>query len=851
MDRHGGNIYRLKRQQPKLADKIIDFSANINPLGPPPWLRGVISRAVSDISHYPDPEYLDLKQAAAKNYGTSLENIVVGNGSTEILFNFLHILNPARVVIPVPSYIDYLNSVRQAGIPCELFYLPESDNFRLSPEKIISILKPSDLLIIGSPNNPTGQQVQAGDILHMAGQRPEVCFLVDESFLDFASNGERIGGRKNNIFTLNSLTKFYAIPGLRLGFAVFPPELAAGINRITPPWSVNTIADAVGRACLEDKVFKAEVSRKFKKIKTEFIDSLAPIKGLKLFPSAANFMLVKIIGNKKLDDLQGYLLDQGLIIRNCGNFKGLDNSFFRLAVKDGPENQRMSEALTAYFMPPARKKRPIKKTAARLMFQGTCSNAGKSLLTAALCRILLQDGIKTAPFKAQNMSLNSFVTRDGGEMGRAQVVQAQAAKIDPEVRMNPVLLKPGSELGSQVIVMGKAVGNMDIGRYIKYKREIWPTVTGCYRSLAEEFEAVILEGAGSPGEINLKQDDIVNMKMAEYAKAPVLLAGDIDRGGVYASFIGIMEVLEEWERKLVRGFVVNKFRGDQSLLEPAHQQLLARTGRKVLGVVPYLTGLSIPEEDSVSFKSGQIKPQPPAAEAVEIVVIDLPHISNFTDIEPFYDEPDVHLRVVSAADEFGRPDLVILPGSKNVFYDLQYLKDCSLAAKLLDYVGNGGEIIGICGGYMMLGQSIDDPFGVEGSGRAAGLGLLDIHTKLAREKRLVRREGIHLGSGLKIRGYEIHHGETGSSTAKLLQFTDGSGCGHASPDGRIWGTFLHGLFDDDRFRRWLIDQKRAEKGLPPQNTILAPYDIESSLDYLAEQVRKSLDMEKIYAMMGL
>ena len=492
------------------------------------------------------------------------------------------------------------------------------------------------------------------------------------------------------------------------------------------------------------------------------------------------------------------------------------------------------------------------------MLQGTGSNVGKSVLTSALCRILLQDGVRVAPFKAQNMSLNSFIARDGGEMGRAQVVQAQACRLEPDVRMNPILLKPSSDTGCQVIVRGQPVGNMNVGEYVRYKPQAFAATKECYDWLAAEFDAVILEGAGSPGEVNLKSHDIVNMRMAEYAAAPVLVVGDIDRGGVFASFVGTIEVLAPWERKQIAGWIVNRFRGDAGLLGPAFDYMLQHTGRPVLGVVPYLPELGLPEEDSVEFKSGALDLTFDQAArgdaAVEIAVIDLPHISNFTDFDAFRVERDVRLRIVRTAAELNQPDAVILPGSKNTLGDLEYLRRSGLAERITALARQGAaEIIGICGGLQMLGREIRDPLGIESPAEHShGLELLGISTVMAAEKTLLRTAARHAVSGLEVTGYEIHHGQTACNGCEpLLARADGQVVGFAGRGQRIWGTYLHGVFDADAFRRWFVDRLRVRRGLPPVAAPIGRYDIEPALDRLAKVVRASVRMDEIYRIMGL
>jgi len=616
---------------------------------------------------------------------------------------------------------------------------------------------------------------------------------------------------------------------------------------------VNTLAQAVGAAGLRDTDYAKQTRRFVLERREELASELGTIPGLAVYPGAANFLLVRIDrGGILANELGRRLITEGIAVRVCDNFTGLDERFFRVAVRTADENSRLCSALRKALG-------GVRKTSARrkpvIMFQGTGSNAGKSILGAALCRILLQDGHRVAPFKAQNMSLNSYVTRDGGEMGRAQVVQAQACRIDPDVRMNPVLLKPNSDTGSQVIVLGKPIGNRDFWEYTRDRTPPFAAAKEAFDSLAAEYDVIVMEGAGSPGEVNLRKRDIVNMNMALYAGAPVLIVGDIDRGGVYASFIGTMEVLSERERALVKGFVVNRFRGRQEFLAEAHDYVLRHTGLPVLGVVPYLQDLGLPEEDSVSFKNGLIQEPVPRGEHVEVAVVDLAHISNFTDFDPLRIEPDVRLRVVRSPAELDTPDALILPGSKNVIGDLGALRANGMAEKILRLAHSGRtEIVGICGGLQILGAEIADPFGIESvSGRSLpGLGLLPVRTTLAREKTLTRVTARHTGSGHTVQGYEIHHGLTdGGNVAPSIQREDGATIGFGAEGGLAWGTYLHGIFDADGFRRWFIDRLRSRRGLAPLGRIAAVYDLEPAFERLAATVRRSLNMDRIYQLMGL
>ena len=494
-----------------------------------------------------------------------------------------------------------------------------------------------------------------------------------------------------------------------------------------------------------------------------------------------------------------------------------------------------------------------------IMVQGTMSGAGKSLLCAALCRIFAQDGLRAVPFKSQNMALNSFVTKDGLEMGRAQVVQAQAAGMEPDVRMNPILLKPSSDTGSQVIVNGEVRGQMPAAAYFKMKRSLIPDILAAYNSLAEEVDIIVIEGAGSPAEINLKADDIVNMGLAKLVDAPVLLAGDIDRGGVYASFLGTWMTFTDAERRLLTGYIVNRFRGDASLLGPAHDYMLAHTGVPVLGTIPYIRDLNIPEEDMAGFSWGHTDCGEKKAGTLDIAVVMLRHVSNYTDFAPLAAEPDVRLRPVRRAEEWGDPDVVMLPGSKSVVPDLDDLRRSGLADNILGHAERGKWIFGICGGLQILGRAILDPHGIESAApEVPGLGLMDLRSTFAADKTLVRVARAETPLGVPSGGYEIHHGLTdhGPSALPLFLRADRAYpseaeriCGYVS--GRRWATYLHGVFDDDTFRRAWIDHVRTDLGLTPQRRCLASYDLEKALDRLADVVRANSDMETIYRSMGL
>ena len=489
--------------------------------------------------------------------------------------------------------------------------------------------------------------------------------------------------------------------------------------------------------------------------------------------------------------------------------------------------------------------------AKRIMVQGTMSGAGKSLLCAALCRIFAQDGYRVAPFKSQNMALNSFVTRDGLEMGRAQVVQAQAAGVEPDVRMNPILLKPSSDTGSQVIVGGEVRGQMSAAAYFKMKRQLIPEILAAFDSLSEEADIVVIEGAGSPAEINLKADDIVNMGLAKLVDAPVLLAGDIDRGGVFAQLYGTVALLEPEERARIAGLVINKFRGDVDILRPGLAMLEEKTGLPVLGVVPYLH-VEIEDEDSLSERLNARD----AVKPLDVAVIRLPHISNFTDFIPLEQHELLGVRYVQRARELGAPDLVILPGTKNTMEDLLWLRQNGLEAAVRKLAQAQTPVLGVCGGYQMLGQTLDDPAGTE-SGKPlslAGLGLLPTRTTFDVQKRRTQVCAVALGApfaGAQMTGYEIHNGRTTVNGEPFCRLADGT------PEGcvckNVFGTYLHGLFDSGELTQALVKLLCARKGISPKETrptSMAEYR-QAQFDLLADGVRKALDMGAVYRAMGM
>lgn len=482
-----------------------------------------------------------------------------------------------------------------------------------------------------------------------------------------------------------------------------------------------------------------------------------------------------------------------------------------------------------------------------IMIQGTMSNAGKSLFAAALCRIFMQDGYKCAPFKSQNMALNSFITQDGLEIGRAQAMQAEAAGTEPSVYMNPILLKPTTDTGSQVIVNGKAIANMKAADYFQYKKQLVPEIMNAYNKLVAENDIIVIEGAGSPVELNLKSDDIVNMGMAKLADSPVLLVGDIDRGGVFAQLLGTLWLLDEEERERVKGLVVNKFRGDKSLFESGVKILEEKGGVPVAGVVPYMD-IDIDEEDSLSRKLTDT-----AEGVIDIAVIRLPRISNFTDFDVFSQYDGVAVRYVTHPEELKTPDLIIIPGTKSTISDMRHIRENGLENTIKKSASDGIPVFGVCGGYQMMGKKISDPHNTECGGKIQGMNLLDCETVFVPEKTRTRISGVFekVGgifaglSGKHLEGYEIHLGETKAAGSSLVRFSDGKTDG--AQHENIYGSYIHGIFDSAEVSGTIVKSLYAKKGLPYSGKSLDRKEYkERQYNKLADIVRENIDMNMIY-----
>ena len=930
---HGGDLLRMAATAGRDPASLLDFSVNVRPEGPPEFIRAALFRAMTALAAYPSPHAEEAMLAAARHHGMDASRFVFGSGSNELIHALARVLRKRGVPsvrVVEPAFSEYAIACRLAGIKAIPVWggiieknqcVPTTDTGKdeaVPTRDLLDALTDApegSAVFLANPGNPSGLFRTPEECLRLMSSRSDLLWIIDEAFVEYAgteTEASVLQRLPKNGIVLRSLTKFHAVPGVRLGYLAADAELAQAIRDELPAWSVNAFALAAAQAVFADTSdFAAQTRAENAERRADLAAALSSLPGIEVYPSAANYVLFRWPGAPR--NLLDILLKRfGIAVRDCSNYHGLkDGSWFRAAVRFPEDHRRLAEALSAiretthgvsssplpetpaspesgnkdsinikvlgrggmgawgkggespspegFLLPsPGISRRPPRHTPA-LMLQGTSSNAGKSILAAAYCRIFRQDGYSVAPFKAQNMSLNSGVTAAGDEMGRAQIVQAQAALVDPDARMNPILLKPHSDTGSQVVVLGQPIGHMGVLDYFKKKKELWKTVTEAYDSLAADHDVMVLEGAGSPGEINLKEHDVVNMRMAEHARASVLLVGDIDRGGVYASFLGTWMTFTDAERRLLTGYIVNRFRGDASLLGPAHEYLLDHTGTPVLGTIPYIRDLNIPEEDMAGFSWGHTDCGEKKAGTLDIAVVMLRHVSNYTDFAPLAAEPDVRLRPVRRAEEWGDPDVVMLPGSKSVVPDLDDLRRSGLADNILGHAERGKWIFGICGGLQILGRAILDPHGIESAApEVPGLGLMDLRSTFAADKTLVRVARAETPLGVPSGGYEIHHGLTdhGPSALPLFLRADRAYpseaeriCGYVS--GRRWATYLHGVFDDDAFRRAWLDHVRADIGLAPQGRQLAAYDLEKALDRLADIVREHSDMETIYQSMGL
>ncbi|MBL7077281.1 MAG: cobyric acid synthase [Kiritimatiellae bacterium] len=861
-NQHGGNAEALADALglPECPAIALDFSVNLNPLGPAPAIRRILWQSEGIAARYPDEYAADACRALAAAHGLLPEQVVVGNGSTEVFGWILQALRPAQVGVVEPCYAGYREVCDANGIPMtRVMTLSAEAQFRLAetPELPDGV----ELLFVGSPNNPTGVTVSCDVLLALATQNPHCTVVVDASFADFLSDPMTVSPPGDplleNMIVVKSLTKCFCIPGLRLGMAWGGASLMDRIRQVRLPWSVNGLAQELALRLYADDAYLEQTRSQVPSLRASFATALSSLPGVTVFPSEANFLLVRLPREWPAARLCKALLKQGILIRSCANYEGLGEDYCRLAVRPLHEQQQLLTALSELLggehdtTTPGPTKRPA------IMVVGTTSDAGKSIIAVGLCRLLARQGVRVAPFKAQNMALNSYVTREGGEMGRAQVTQAHAAGVTPHTDMNPVLLKPLGESGSQVIVNGQPIGNLKARAFYAAKAEMRRAAHEAYDRLAVQYEMIVLEGAGSPAEINLMEEDFVNMSMAAYAGARTVLVADIDRGGVFATIFGTLALIPPRYRALITGVIINKFRGDVSLLESGIRDIEAMTGVPVLGVLPYCRDLGIEEEDSLGLE----RPRGTGGTALDVAVIRLPRISNYTDFQSMEGDRGINIRYVERVVELGTPDLIILPGTKNTRADLQWLHDEGITDALHKANAAGTPLIGICGGYQMLGTSVADGEGAEGvAGTTAGIGLLAVTTRLTDQKELAQVQGVteeHLPFcpvGTPFHGYEIHAGESVATGVGSCPFTVTQRrhanvrepAGDMSEDGTVFGCYVHGLFDSHVLRshlwRWLCQRK----GIQEDQVSVVEASQVAAFDRLADSMDQHLDLGPLF-----
>lgn len=885
-----------------------DFSASTSPLGMHPAAQAALaffSLNPEEGSEYPDTESLFLRQKLGKFWNFPAENIVCSSGAADLIYAVTEVFtkNPSAgkirsdsAFVLEPAFSEYEEAVKKTcGGTCIKIFTNENDGFLFSEKSLEGLdvaAKECSLFFAASPSNPAGTLLSFDDIQKIENfcKRNGLIFVLDSCFAQFSDTAEKtlrmIIDRKDcfkNLIILNAFTKFYGLAGLRLGYALcFSKNVADSLFGYMRPWAVSSVAQVCGCRIIDSELGEAypapmplqsASSDWGEKVRSsvlsevqkfyDFFDSVS----VKYVRGRANYVLFYVQNAEAFDS---FLKNHNCFLRRCEDFAGLGENWFRLSIKAPKDNDFLLELFANFWFANFWKKTihkeasgdsscKKKRRAVPIMIQGTMSNAGKTLLVAALCRILKNDGFKVAPFKSQNMALNSGVTTDGLEMGRAQILQAFAAGIEPDVRMNPILLKPTGDSTSQVIVNGEVYATMSAADYFSYRKNLIPFIKDAYNSLADEFDVIVIEGAGSPAEINLRKDDIVNMGLAELVDSPVILAGDIDRGGVFASLYGTAALVSDSERNRIKGFIINKFRGDVKLLENGLSMIHSLTGIPVLGVVPYIDGLNLDDEDSLSSVLSNSSDSAGVEKLVNVFVVKLPYISNFTDLNAFVRIPFVRvsffsslLELESLRQQFGEADLLILPGTKNTIKALDFLYDTKILQWLRGYAEKN-PVIGICGGYQLLGETLFDLDGSEGgvpNSKREGCALLPLETVFTNEKLrtvvngiLPRIEGFFSDlSALPVHGYEIHAGRSSAS-------------GLVTARNFVLGTYVHGFFDSPAICEGILRLLAQRKGieLPDFSSCRLEQQEkqESSFKRLEQVVRESIDMKALYKIIGL
>jgi adenosylcobyric acid synthase len=797
---HGG---RWNEARTKFGrDQFTDFSVNTNAFWHPPALPHAVPAREAMI-RYAEADAATITTLIASIHNIQNECILATAGAIEALYLATRLFSGKSAAIFHPSFADYQRACVAAGLTVKSIPLfPKRPPFLSVVEALADIA----VVVLGHPNNPNGLLFQDLTELIEHPRLSKVSWIIDEAFIEFTPSHEKnslIGklGIYPNVLLLRALTKSWSIPGLRLGFvATTNQEWLQTLKALQPPWSIHGITELWAKENLNRTNYLAMLSslRDLPSAREHFIQGVQSIKGLIPYPSDSNFFLIECT-EQNAERLAASLGHSGFLVRVCHGFDGLDaKSYLRTAVRTRSENDELLRVLSDLTnTKPTKRQKHFPKSMRAISVLGTSSNSGKSWFATALCAWLRRRGLRVAPFKAQNMSNNSAVAIDGGEIGRAQAVQAEACGMAPSVRMNPILLKPSGASGSQLVRLGRAEGHIKAADYYKHIETLWPTVTESLAYWQDHCDVLVLEGAGSPVELNLMQRDLVNFRPVRHLDSRWLLVADIERGGVFAQAAGTWSLTPPEDQARCLGLVVNKFRGDLSLFSNAGDYFSSHFGAPMLGTLPFAERLQPENEDSLSIDPVPLKL------GTAIHWIRLPHTSNNQDAHPWLLDEGVHVHWTSDPNELETACVIVLPGSKNTISDLRWLKSSGMFTAILQAQQKGALIIGICGGYQMLGQNVSDPDGLAGDpGEEAGLCFLPMATWFSKDKEVRNVEAIFQGE--RWNAYEIHMGRTQltAHSEPLLQISDSTGPrDEGARHAKVWGTYLHGFFESREVRR--------------------------------------------------
>ena len=796
---HGG---RLREAEERFGPRtFLDFSVNTNAFWHPPTALPAVP--LSDaITRYPEADANSVRLLLADLYDVPADCLLPTAGAIEGLYLAVRLFAHKRALLFSPSFADYHRACCSAGLDVQTRSLfPDPPD----TEQFVQWALTVDVVLLGNPNNPTGRLFTNLEDVVLHPALSHLHWIVDEAFIEFVSEPERHSLLSKieslpNVLVLRALTKSWSVPGLRLGFlATANLSWLTQLRAMQPPWPLCGITEFWARSHL-NKPTLAVVHESLRPLALErerLSTALALLPSLFPLASDANFLLVQTRG-LNVSELADVLGKQGILIRVCVGFLDLEaECYFRVAVRTTLENDRLIDALHSFSSARSSPRHKLKKKQMRaISVLGTSSNSGKSWVATALCAWLRRRGVRVAPFKGQNMSNNSAVTLDGGEIGRAQAVQAEACGLAPSVRMNPILLKPSGKLGSQLVVLGQARGHIKARDYYESIENLWPVVTESLSYWEGRCDALIMEGAGSPVELNLMQRDLVNLRPVRELNGRWLLVADIERGGVFAQVAGTWGLLQGSDRQRCAGLIVHKFRGDLSLFADANQYFAPHFGAPFLGTLPYAPHLQPENEDSLS--------EDPAAsiQGEPIHWIRFPYLSNSQDTNPWQHDEGVRVEWVHGPASLANARVVVLPGSKNTLADLAWLRSSGIADAVLAAHQRGALIVGICGGFQMLGQCLSDPLGIAGEmGEMAGLGLLPMETVFLEEKRLGNVNARFEDEVWE--AYEIHMGRTTPTRTVVPLLTimeDGGERAEGVRYNGVWGTYLHGRFESSRIR---------------------------------------------------